>query len=119
MDVFPPVAIFRTGTGNISELVAPSSDRAFKLVYLRCHFTGAVALADMTIALDSAAGEEYDVALFVVRQRGSGADVNLVVTAQERVDPSPWSFQVGDKLRITWPNTLGAVWGLEVGLEIV
>lgn len=90
---------------------------AFKLLYLRVHFAGAASTADLVISLDSSAGEEFDVQLFAVKARGVGADCNLVLTAAERIDPSPWAFQSGDALRITWANPGGVTWGLELGYQ--
>lgn len=46
--------------------------------------------------------------------------MNLRIPAEESVDPSPWTFQVGDTVRVRWtnPDSGNITWGLEVGLAL-
>lgn len=117
-----PKATYRTGTVNLSErIVIPSPS---KLVYLRCRFSvphgmSAPALpvfSNLTIDLDSLAGDEYDVLLYTVNQRGYGRDCNLILASDELQDPSPWTFNVNDALIVSWSNLDEIRWGLEVGI---
>lgn len=89
--------------------------RGFKLIFVRVHFRGAGGTADLTLSLDSHAGEEFDVTLYVAKARGVGADVNLVVPTLEQVDPSPWAFDRDDKLRVQWTNPAATLWAIEFG----
>lgn len=116
---------YRKGQGDLDVTVRPATEGTslpFKLVYARIHFrgTGTPATADVTISLDSIAGEEHDVLLYTARGRGLNADLNLVWDADERADPSAWSFQAGDGLRFQWANAEpeNVEWGLEVGLQM-
>ena len=106
------------GTGDINETFG--MDRKFRLVFLRCHFTGGTGTASLHIAVDSAAGSDYDTRLFTITQAGIGKDAHLRIDSSTAPDPSPWTFQAGDALRIEWTNpdagTMG--WGLEVGLSL-
>lgn len=97
--------------------VAFGGPEAFKLVFVRAHFRSGSGIADMTIALDSVAGAEWDTQLYVARDRGAGADLHLVIGADERRDPSPWAFQASDQIRFTWTNPGAVPWALEIGYE--
>ena len=91
-----------TGTGDIN--VTFSLDVRYRLVFVRCHFSGTSGTAAMTFALDSALGAAYDVLLFTINRAGINRDVHLRIPAEESLDPSPWTFQAGDTLRIQWTN---------------
>ncbi len=116
----PLLVICRTasGGGDLDESFA--LDRPFRLVFLRCHFAGAAGRNPLTLALDSAAGAAFDVRLFTVTRAGVGADVNLRISAAESAEPSPWTFQTGDALRVQWtnPSPGSLTWGLEVGMAV-
>ncbi len=107
-----------TGTGDMNNLF--KLDRSFRLVFVRCHYTGTSGKAPMTLSLSSASGTAYDSRLYTLVRVGISADVNFRITAEESQPPSPWTFQVGDQLRIQWtnPDTGNITWGLEVGLAI-
>jgi hypothetical protein len=107
-----------TGTGNIDATF--SLDVRFRLVFVRCHFTGTQVRAPLTISLDAAAGASYDVTLFTIRRAGPGRDVNFRIAAEESLDPSAWTFQAGDALRVQWanPDAGNIAWGLQVGLAM-
>ncbi len=107
-----------TGTGDINNLF--KLDRSFRLVFIRCHYTGTSGKAMMTISLSSASGTAYDSLLYTLMRVGNGEDVNFRITSEESQPPSPWTFQAGDQLRIQWtnPDTGNITWGLEVGLAI-
>jgi len=74
----------------------------------------------MTITLDATVGASYDATLFTVTRAGVSRDVNLRIPAEESADPSPWTFQPGDAVRIQWtnPDPGNITWGLQVGLAI-
>ena len=105
-----------TGSGNLDELF--QLDECFRLIYVRCHYTGTVGTNPLHLSMDSVAGSAYDARLFTVSQAGIDKDVNLRVAVDEMTEPSAWTFQKGDKLRVEWvnPDTGNITWGLEVGL---
>ncbi len=107
-----------TGTANIN--VAFNLDRVFRLVYVRCHFSGSPGVDQLTLSLDSANGATYDTDLYSITSAGTGSDVNFRISAQESAEPSAWTFQSGDALRVQWtnPDSGNITWGLEVGLAI-
>jgi hypothetical protein len=107
-----------TGTGDIAVVLA--LDCRFRLVFIRCHYSGSSGAAAFTISLDSGAGAAYDACLFTITKAGTNRDVNFRISAQESVEPSPWTFQAGDGVRIQWtnPDSGNIAWGLEVGFAI-
>ncbi|MBI4719257.1 MAG: hypothetical protein HY763_15780 [Planctomycetes bacterium] len=107
-----------TGSGNIDHTFA--LDRPYRLVFVRCHFTGAAGRAPMTLGLDSAAGTAFDAVLYTLWRVGVGRDVHFRLSALEAAEPSAWTFQIGDALRVQWSNPAGGniTWGLEVGLAV-
>ncbi len=107
-----------TGSGDIDHLF--KLDRSFRLVFVRCHYTGTIGKAPMTLSLSSTNGTAYDVLLYTLMRVGVGGDVNFRITAEESQPPSSWTFQAGDQLRIQWvsPDSGNITWGLQVGLAI-
>lgn len=107
-----------TGTGHIDATF--SLDVRFRLVFVRCHFAGAAGLMPMVLSLDSVRGSAYDAVLFTLSKAGVGHDVHLRVGSEESTDPSSWTFQPGDAVRVQWtnPNVGNTTWGLEVGLAL-
>lgn len=107
-----------SGSGNIDETFG--LDRRFRLVFVRCHFTGGTGTASLHIELDSAAGAAFDTRLFTISQVGTGKDINLRIGEENALGPSPWTFQVNDALRLLWSNPDAGVmnWGLEIGLAL-
>jgi len=105
-----------TGTGHIDHAFA--LDGAFRVVFVRCHFTGTLARNAFVLSGDSGAGSAFDTELFSIRRAGVGRDVNFRLTAEESAEPSAWTFQPGDALRVRWtnPDVGNITWGLEVGL---
>jgi len=103
-----------TGSGDID--AAFSLDRRFRLVAVRCHFSGASGLAPLALDLDAGAGAAYGARLFPIPRAGVGRDVNLRISAEESSDPSPWTLQAGDQVRIAWtnPDPGNITWGLSV-----
>ncbi len=95
-------------------------DNKFRLVFVRCHFVGTSGAAALAISLDSVTGSAFDAKLFTVSQAGIGADVFLRIGADDTREPSAWTFQSGDRIRIDWTSPdLGNInWGLEVGLVL-
>lgn len=116
----PLLVVCRTASGNGDLDESFALDRPFRLVFLRCHFAGAAGRNPLTLVLDSAVGAAFDVRLFTLTRAGVGADVNLRVSAAESAEPSPWTFQSGDALRVQWtnPNPGSMIWGLEVGMAV-
>lgn len=107
-----------TGTGNIDATFA--LEVRFRLVFVRCHFTGAPGQVPMIISLDSVRGGAYDSHLFTISKAGVGRDVNFRVGNDETADPSAWTLQPGDAIRVQWtnPSPGNITWGLEVGLAM-
>ncbi len=112
------VSLTASGSGDIDEPFA--LDRRFRLVFVRCHFTGTAGTARMTLAVDSADGSAYDTRLFAISQAGVGRDVHLRITDGDLIEPSPWTFRPGDQVRAKWtsPDSGQIIWGLEVGLAL-
>lgn len=110
----------KTSTGGADIDATFSLDVRFRLVFIRCHFAGGSGTAPLTISLDSAQGSAHDTLLFTIIKAGTGRDVHLRIPADESRDPSPWTFQTGDSIRIQWTNADwgNTTWGLEVGLAI-
>ena len=92
--------------------------RAFRVVFVRCHFAGGAGRNPLSMSIDSVAGSAFDVNLFTILRAGVGRDVNFRVTADESAEPSAWTLQAGDALRLQWINPAPGVtnWGVEVGL---
>lgn len=111
--------VYRTSSDadDIDFVFVPVRSEGFKLLYVRAHFREGSGTADLALSVDSVAGEEWDVKLYVAKSRGLGADLNLVITKEEISDPSPWAFQAGDGLRVQWTNPGGVKWGVEIGYE--
>ncbi len=107
-----------TGTADIDEAV--ELDRKFRLVFIRCHFAGTSGTAQLTLSVDSATGSAYDARLFAVTLAGTNKDVNLRIGDGDLHEPSPWTLQAGDSVRIQWtnPDSGNITWGLEVGLAL-
>ena len=107
-----------TGSGNIDHTF--SLDAKFRLVFVRCHFSGSPGTAAFVISVDSSAGSAYDACLFTISQAGKDKDVHLRIGEGDAQEPSTWTFQADDAVRIEWPNpdSGNITWGLEVGLAI-
>jgi len=112
--------IHRTANGSSDLDESFGLDRAFRLVFVRCHFSGTTGSAELRIALDAAAGDDFDALLYTIIRAGTGRDVNFRIPAAESAEPSPWTFQAGDAVRVTWTNPApGSItWGIEVGLAL-
>jgi len=110
------VAQYATGTANLDETFA--LNLAFRLVYLRVHFSGPPGTAVLTLSVDSARGNEYDAELDRVGNAGPASDVHYCGPATELARPSPWTFQPGDAVRVHWtnPNPGTTTWAIEAGL---
>lgn len=107
-----------SGSGDLEE--AFSLDHAFRLVFVRCHFSGSAGTAPMVLSVDSGHGSAYDARLFTVAKAGVDADVHLRIGPMDNTEPSAWTFQAGDALLIQWsnPDSGNITWGLEVGLAV-
>lgn len=107
-----------TGSANIDQVF--SLERKYRLVFVRCHFTGSAGTAAITISVDSASGSAYDALLFTVTQAGTNKDVHLRIGEGDTGEPSAWTFQANDSIRIEWtnPDSGNITWGLEVGLAL-
>lgn len=110
----------KSSTGSADINATFSLDVRYRLVFVRCHFAGTSGTAPMTISLDSVSGSAYDTLLYTLTRVGFNRDANFRIPANESVDPSPWTFQAGDAVRIQWtnPDSGNITWGLEVGLSI-
>jgi len=107
-----------SGTGHID--AAFSLNVRFRLVFVRCHFNGTNGRNPLTLSVDSRLGAAHDAELFTIERAGVGRDVNLRISEAESRDPSPWTFQAGDAVRIQWtnPDPGSLTWGLTVGLAM-
>jgi len=116
----PLAVVSRTasGPGDLDESF--SLDRAFRLVFVRCHFVGTDGTAALHLGIDSAGGAAYDARLFTITLAGPGRDVHLRIGGEDSREPSAWTFQQGDALRVQWanPDSGNITWGLEVGLAL-
>ena len=110
----------KASTGNGHMDAAFSLDVRFRLVFVRCHFTGTAGLTPLILALDSGKGSAYDATLFTISKAGVGKDVHLRIGSEESLDPSSWTFQAGDAVRVQWtsPSPGNVTWGLEVGVAM-
>lgn len=106
------------GNGNIGHDFA--LNRAARLVFVRCHFTGGSGTADFLLRLRSRLSADWDVVLHTLAARGTGADVHFIIPGDTNLEPSPWVLQPGDAVRCEWTNPDSGVmkWGLEVGLAM-
>ena len=107
-----------TGSGDIDHAMA--LDRKFRLVFIRCHFAGTSGTAPFRISVDSVHGSAYDTRLFTISQAGADKDVHLRIGGDDAAEPSAWTFQTQDAVRIQWanPDNGNITWGLEVGLAV-
>ncbi len=112
--------VTRTATGSADVDQTFSLDRKYRLVFVRCHFSGTAGTAAFTISLDSGGGSAYDTRLFTVTKAGTSNDVNLRIGEGDTGEPSAWTFQAADTVRIQWtnPDSGNITWGLEVGLAL-
>jgi len=106
------------GSGNIDATYF--LDRKFRLVFVRCHFVGGLGTAPFVISIDSGLGAALDARLFTITLAGKDKDVHLRIEGADRDDPSPWTFQADDRVRIQWtnPDSGNMTWGVEVGLSL-
>ncbi|MEK6674836.1 MAG: hypothetical protein AABZ47_04180 [Planctomycetota bacterium] len=115
-------AVVRQAASGSSHIdLAFSLAMRFRLVFLRAHYSGGTGQSPFVLTLDSGMGSAFDAGLFTVTQAGTLHDVNLRVEGVDLEDPSPWTFQAGDQLRIQWtnPDLTKMTWGVEVGLALV
>lgn len=94
--------------------------KRFALVFVRAHFGDANGTADLTINVDSGAGQFFDTQLYtftlVGRTAADGdADGHLRIPMDELMH---WTFELGDFIVFerTNPDSGNQHWGLEVGL---
>jgi hypothetical protein len=108
----------RAGSSDIDESF--SLDRRYRLVFVRCHFVGGSGASALSLYVDSAVGAAHDARLFTMTQAGTGQDVNFRINADELAEPSPWTFQPGDAVRVEWanPDSGHMSWGIEVGFAL-
>lgn len=107
-----------TGNGDISERMR--LDRQFRLVYVRCHFTGGLGTGQLSVEVDSAKSSAYNCRLITVVQAGNGKDVFEHVSQTNLDDPSPWTIDAGDGIVVKWTNPAPGtmIWGLECGFAL-
>ncbi len=106
------------GNGDIAHEF--SLGLAYRLVYVRCHFSGGSGTATFRLRVKSRLSADWDAVLETIAARGTGADVLFKVPGYENLEPSPWTFQVGDSVRCEWINPASGVmkWALEIGLAM-
>ncbi len=92
------------GTGDLDFTTENDTLSSFRPSAIRIHFIGGAGTGSVVVSLVSVHGEEYNVTLFTVAGRGTGADLNLVWQDKELQLPSGWLMAAGDKIRIQWTN---------------
>lgn len=116
-----PATLVQKGTGNIDFTIRPQ--QTFKPTRIVIHFYGSgwSGTNPITLTLDSGNGAEYDALLSTVPLKGLNADANIVWTADELRNPSPWTFNADDGIRIQWtdPSAGTAKWGIEIKLALL
>ncbi len=107
-----------TGSGDIDQTF--SLGQKFRLTFIRCHFSGSPGTAAFIVSVDSTNGSAYDTRLFTISQAGTNKDAHLRIGEGDTDEPSAWTFQPGDAVRIQWtnPDSGNITWGLEVGLAL-
>lgn len=98
---------------DIDVTLRPPDARAFRLIYLRAHFSGGSGNATLTLALKSGAGDEYNSVLNTYTA-GASAEINWTPPLDEA---AAWQFPDGDGLRILWTNPGVTYWAIELGYE--
>jgi len=116
----PLAVVSRAASGSADINESFSLDRAFRLVFIRCHYSGTNGTAPFHLNVDSAHGSDFDTRLFTIIQAGTGHDVHLRIGGDDNREPAAWTFQPGDAVRIEWtnPDSGNIAWGLEVGLAL-
>lgn len=104
--------------GNIAHEFA--LDRAFRLIFVRCHFVGGSGTNSFVIRVRSRLGSDFDTVLSTTAGRGVNADLHVQVDRDFSSEPSPWTMQFEDAIRCEWTNPAAGTmkWGLEVGLAM-
>ncbi|KKK52528.1 hypothetical protein LCGC14_3103990, partial [marine sediment metagenome] len=92
-----------------------SGDGPFVLVFLRLHFSAGTGSADVEVKLDSVKDTYHDTSLWTLASRGTGADANMRIPAEELMH---WVFEPCDELVLEWTNPHSGTmrWGAEMGL---
>ena len=110
--------VTETASGSADMDQTFSLVRKYRLVFIRCHFSGNAGTADLDISVDSGAGSAFDTKLFTVTAAGTTKDVHLRIGLGDTGEPSAWTFQASDTLRVQWtnPDSGNITWGLKVGL---
>lgn len=105
-----------TGSGNMDETFSLTGP--FRIIYVRCHFSGGSGTASLDVMIDSAAGSAYDVRITGGKSAGPNFDLNWHIPGADVAMPSAWVIQTGDAIKCTWtnPSPGTTTWGLEVGL---
>ncbi len=112
--------ITKSATGSTDISQSMGLDRQFRLIYVRCHFTAGVGSAQLTVSVDSAKATAYHCQLIKILQAGTGKDVFRHVSQTNLEDPSPWTIDTGDAVKIAWinPDPGLMTWGLECGFAL-
>ena len=89
----------------------------FRLIYLRVHFRSGSNTNPLIISIDSVQGLAHDTTLATIAVAGVDNDVNYTVAQEESRNPSPWTFGVGDAIRVDWASAhADTAWAVEIGL---
>lgn len=93
------------GEGALDYTLIPKSEFIFQEV--RLHLSGeSTTIEDFVVTLNSIKGSLFNIKLYAKNMN----EVQDVIYIPAR----PQSFNGGDKLNFTWPNTNLKVWGLEI-----
>lgn len=97
-------------------LGTPDSIR-FRLIYLRVHFVNGTNTNPLIISIDSVEGTAHDTMLATIAVAGFDNDVNYIVAQELSRNPSPWTFGIGDAIRVDWASAdIMTAWAVEIGL---
>jgi hypothetical protein len=110
---------YSAGLGDIDGLFG--LDVPFVLEWIRIHFRdvpgdASTTGADVTLTLDSARGENYDILLWTFENRGVNGDRNFRIPSDETRGAT---FSAADRLRLQWtsPDPTKIHWSIQMGLN--
>jgi hypothetical protein len=93
-----------SGTGPIAATIEPGI--AFKLQEVRLHLSSVGGAGTLQIAIDSAAGSAHDLVLF---SQDMTSVIDMIYIPSNAV-----SIDGGDKIVVSWTNTNGRTYGLDM-----
>jgi hypothetical protein len=101
-------AYFTDDDGAVDIELAPNTQ--FALIEVRVHLDGAGGAGDLTVAVDSEQGAEYDTVL-------KTQDMTAVTDLMYQPD-HPFYLDVGDKIKVEWANAGDKAYGITLIYEV-